>query len=297
MLPRTHVNTKPLTKSSLPYILDILWRRSTWNPHTDLYTLSPPKEHCITGLRWWSSGDENGTMMCDTRLPFGSRKSPSIFNRITQAVVRAMNSRGYDTLAYLDDFIVTGSDFHSSKAALDALMILLRSLGFQINWAKIQDPSQSVTFLEVNIDSIAGELSLKPEKLQEVQAIIRDFQRRCRASRKQLERLAGKLIWASRVTPWGRSHVKSVYSLILTLRLPGHKGLLVPIQWDLTWWATWLSTGRNRRCIWPLQTTLDVYSISQELCTRFLLCCALLWLYIDWFSHIHQAYFTGTVAI
>ena len=39
------------------------------------------------------------------------------------------------------------------------------------------------------------------------------------------------------------------------------------------------------------------YSISQEICTRFLLCCALLWLYIDWFSHIHQAYFTGTVAI
>ena len=40
-----------------------------------------------------------------------------------------------------------------------------------------------------------------------------------------------------------------------------------------------------------------MYTISQEICTRFLLCCALLWLYIDWFSHIHQAYFTGTVAI
>ena len=39
------------------------------------------------------------------------------------------------------------------------------------------------------------------------------------------------------------------------------------------------------------------YSISQEICTRFLLCCALLWLYIDWFSNIHQVYFTGTVAI
>ena len=35
------------------------------------------------------------------------------------------------------------------------------------------------------------------------------------------------------------------------------------------------------------------YSISQEICTRFF---ALLWLYLDWFSHIHQAYFTGTVA-
>ena len=39
------------------------------------------------------------------------------------------------------------------------------------------------------------------------------------------------------------------------------------------------------------------YSISKEICTRVLLCCALLWLYIDWFSHIHQAYFTGTGAI
>ena len=34
-----------------------------------------------------------------------------------------------------------------------------------------------------------------------------------------------------------------------------------------------------------------------KICMRFLLCCALLWLYIDWFSHIHQAYFTGTVEI
>ena len=39
------------------------------------------------------------------------------------------------------------------------------------------------------------------------------------------------------------------------------------------------------------------YSISLEICTRSLLCCALLWLYIDWFTHIHQAYFTGTVTI
>ena len=47
----------------------------------------------------------------------------------------------------------------------------------------------------------------------------------------------------------------------------------------------------------PYPTAENIrYSISQEICTRLLLCCALLWLNIDWFSHIHQAYFTGTVA-
>ena len=31
------------------------------------------------------------------------------------------------------------------------------------------------------------------------------------------------------------------------------------------------------------------YNISQEICTRFLLCCALLWLYIDWFLALWQS--------
>ena len=91
-------------------------------------------EYNITGLSWKFSGDKYPTLMCDTRLPFGSHKSPAVFNWITQAVVRITNIHGYSTLAYLDDFFVTGPDFSSCKAALYALITLLRSLGFQINW-------------------------------------------------------------------------------------------------------------------------------------------------------------------
>ena len=56
-----------------------------------------------------------------------------------------------------------------------------------------------------------------------------------------------------------------------------------------------IRNSQNVACV--SNTHLSVYSISQEIWTRLLLCCALLWLYIDWFPHIHQAYFTGTVAI
>ena len=55
-----------------------------------------------------------------------------------------------------------------------------------------------------------------------------------------------------------------------------------------------MQSKKHRKC---LDWWVENYSISQEIFTRFLLCCALLCLYIDWFSHIHQAYFTGTVAI
>ena len=51
-------------------------------------------EHCLTGLSWKFPGDSTPTFMLDSRLPFGSRKSPAIFNRLTQAVARIMRCKG-----------------------------------------------------------------------------------------------------------------------------------------------------------------------------------------------------------
>ena len=57
------------------------------------------------------------------------------------------------------------------------------------------------------------------------------------------------------MTPWGKSHLHSIYTLVSTLKLPGHKNQVASIQW--TWWATWLSTGKNRCRFWLLPATLD----------------------------------------
>ena len=99
----------------------------------------------------------------------------------------------------------------------------------------------------------------------------------------------------------------------LRLMLVKHSVNKDPIwrRWELgpfyqhrsTWIGAWISN--HIHCyMWDVMTLThsrgtysSAYSISQEICTRFSLCCALLWLYIDGFSHIHQAYFTGTVAI
>ena len=55
-------------------------------------------------------------------------------------------------------------------------------------------------------------------------------------------------------------------------------------------WAGWsMSEVSSAMCMSLVISSIVMYSISQEICTRFLLCCALLWLYTDWFSHIHQA--------
>ena len=81
-----------------------------------------------------------------------------------------------------------------------------------------------------------------------------------------------------------------------------YRPFFVDVRDDIFLVIFWLQILRNYHityyaCIHVLEISIILYSISQEICTRFLLCCALLWLYIDWFSHIHQTYFTGTVAI
>ncbi len=45
--------------------------------------------------------------MVDTALAFGSRLTPKLFNKLTQAVRRMMHRRGFaGIITYLDDFLV-----------------------------------------------------------------------------------------------------------------------------------------------------------------------------------------------
>ena len=207
-------------------------------------------EHCLTGLSWKFAGDSTHTSMFDSRLPFGSQKLPAIFNRFTQAVTRMMRCKGHNIVVYLDDFWLCGPNFEACKAALDDLVSLLRTLGFQINWKKITDPCQKLAFLGIMIDTVSGELSLKPDKLMELIDLTKKFLGRKRASRRQLEQLAGKLCWAAHVVPWGTTHTRPIFTLLSSLKQANHKGLISGIKWDLTWWLSWLQNGQNRRRIW-----------------------------------------------
>lgn len=110
------------------------------------------------------------------------------------------------------------------------------------------------------IDTVYGELSLKPDKLSELIDLLHTFLSRKRASRRQLEQLAGKLCWASHVVPWGTAHTRPIFTLLSTLKQPSHKGQISCLKWDLTWWVSWLQNGRNCRRIWPPTACLDVYT-------------------------------------
>lgn len=241
-----------------------------------------PSEYCLTGIKWQFKGSESYTYLLDSKLPFGARKSPAIFNRITQSIRRMMSRRGYEAcVVLLDDFLVAAESLQECAKVLSDLIHLLRGLGFRINWRKVVDPTQDIVFLGVRINSVSGLISLDPNKVLEIIDCIDSIMLRKRISKSQLQTIAGKLSWACTVTIWGRTFLNNIYQAIAKLNNSSHKHPLT--CWlirDFAWWKSALMASVHSRRIWDDRDAVWCYSDSSQnggggFCNGF-------WLYRNW---------------
>ena len=69
-------------------------------------------------------------------LPFGLCTAPFIFTKIMRPVVHCLRSQGYQSVTYLDDFLLLAYSFDELQDNLISIINLMESLGFQINWEK-----------------------------------------------------------------------------------------------------------------------------------------------------------------
>ena len=207
-----------------------------------------PSDYPLTGLKWKFEQCQDYTYMFDTRLCFGSRKGPMIFHRLSQAVRRMMIRRGFKNIVvYLDDFFLVGSTFDECNEALHVLMQLLRSLGFLISWPKVVGPSQEICFLGININSVDQALLLSKEKLQKLYGKLVEFQCRKRASKRQLEALAGLLNWCCQAIRGGSFFLRRILDTMNCLKAKKHKiSLSSEFHKDVQWWISYLYTFNGK---------------------------------------------------
>lgn len=226
-----------------------------------------PKCYKFSGLKWKFEGDSHVTYMVDKKLMFGSKLAPGIFHRLSQAVKRMLKKRGIEAcVVYLDDFLIIAPTEEACIRAMNILITLLRKLGFSISWSKVAGPSQSITFLGVNIDTIRMMLELPQDKLHETIALIDKFSSMKRASRKQLQSLAGKLNWASSVVRGGRTYLRRILDMIQPLRAQNHKSKLSnEFHADVFWWKHCLCHFHGKSIISNYTTTQVV---TTDACTE-----------------------------
>ena len=155
-----------------------------------------------------------GGFYVDTRLVFGVRTGPSIYNRFGAAVQFLLEKRlNVKIIRMLDDhlFVDTRED-----AGLDGALVLMAALGVPVATKKTVRGVRAALFLGYWWSLDALSVSVSRERWVKLLACIDGLTTVGAAtpawvSAETLRVLLGKLQWASAAVPYGRVHINSLY--------------------------------------------------------------------------------------
>uniref|UniRef100_A0A1I8G338 Cleavage and polyadenylation specificity factor subunit 4 n=3 Tax=Macrostomum lignano TaxID=282301 RepID=A0A1I8G338_9PLAT len=206
-----------------------------------------PDDQMLAGIKYLPPGSREPVYLIDTRLPFGAAASVYCFQKLSSAIRLMMIKRGFNnTEAYIDYLAFCGSLTECRDFYLELKSLVVR-LGFEINEEKCVPPTQCMVFLGIRFDSVAGTMSLPPEKLEELQLLLKDCLAKPRLSKWILRRVIGKLNWAAQVVPHGRPFLRDLIDAADSLKSPSHRVKMnTPLHSCLLWWRLALESRRSR---------------------------------------------------
>ena len=196
----------------------------------------------------------------DTRLPFGSRSSPAIFNAFADLLAWIFVYVGgvLFLLHYLDDFFCVN---HSARACQDdmgAIQSICDYLGVPLAPEKIVGPAQQLTYLGIEIDSVTQVIRLPQEKLRKLKNLVVEWRSRKKAKKRDLLSLIGFLAFACKVVKPGRMFLRRLIDLSTTVQSLHHYVTLdAEAKADLKWWDDFLPQWNGVELIQSAPVTSD----------------------------------------
>ena len=197
-----------------------------------------PADWCLLGYKW------DGRYFVDTRLPFGSRSSPFIFNQFAEALIwilRHVYGMVRCVVHYLDDFFVCGENFQRCSASMNKIKHLFELIGVPLALDKVLGPSTTLTYWGIEIDSVARCIRLPPAKLMDLQTILLNWSTKEKCTKRELLSLIGSLSFACKVVKPGRIFLRRLIDLSTSVsRLNHHIRINSEARKDIMWWKEFI---------------------------------------------------------
>ena len=204
----------------------------------------------------------SGQYYTDTRLPFGSRSSPFIFNTfaIALAWIIIQFGRLQFLIHYLDDYFLANFTREHCQHDIAEFLRICEELGVPIAEDKLVGPTTTLTYLGIEIDSVAMTIRLPADKLQQIKAIIKQWLRRRKCTKRELLSLIGLLAFAAKVVKPGRMFLRRLIDLSTTVdSLHYYIYLNSEARADISWWQQFLPEWNGLAIIHPTPiTTIDL---------------------------------------
>ncbi|XP_054835512.1 uncharacterized protein LOC129329840 [Eublepharis macularius] len=220
-----------------------------------------PSDQCLLGFkfrdRWY----------VDKAMPMGCSVACAAFETFSTFLEWVAKDRmGAPFVShYLDDFIIMAPP--NSPACADRLRIfqeLAAELGVPLAEEKTEGPSPRLTYLGIELDSVAGLSRLPADKLARLRDLLTGTLARKKCTLRELQSIIGHLNFACRVVSPGRAFCARLTRACRGVISPHHHIRLTKgIKADLEVWLRFLS-GFNGVALWQapldLGTALQVHS-------------------------------------
>ena len=205
------------------------------------FRLCPVHSSCwpLLGYKWL------GKYFFDIRLPFGLRSSPFIFNAFADALTWILVHKFGVTsvIHYLDDFFICAPSREECQWKVDKVLEAFKVLGVPISEDKLEGPSQCITFLGIEIDSITMVCRLPVSKLSALSKLVYQWICRKKCTKVELLSLIGSLSFACKVVKPGRIFLRQLINLSTTVsKLHHHIDLTSSVRSDLSMWSSLLTS-------------------------------------------------------
>ena len=172
---------------------------------TDAFKLLPihPSLWHLYGIYW------QGKYFFYTRLVFGSRSSPKLFDYLSQAVCWIANHNyGISSILHLlDDFLTIDPPEADADRTMALLSMIFNKLAIPIAEHKTVGPVRRLEYLGITLDTLQLKALLPKEKLTRINSLLTTFLNRKKCTKRELLSLLGHLNFACRVIPAGRSFI------------------------------------------------------------------------------------------
>ena len=156
----------------------------------------------------------DGRLYQFVRMPFGLASAPRVCTLLLSVVAYKLTVSGIQRLIrYLDDFLFVADSREAMAAILHAAQQLFSDFGLVVNTDKTEGPAQQISFLGVQLDSVAQTLSCSATRLTEIRSLLRSALSSHKIRLSFLASLIGKLQFAATVLPGARPFVRRMLDL------------------------------------------------------------------------------------
>jgi hypothetical protein len=206
----------------------------------------------------------------DKMVPFGCKISCALWDRFANFLhwLTEKHSANKFILHYLDDFFFCGKNqSNTCQQTLNTFRHICSDLGVPIAEEKTTSPTQILTFLGIEFNTLDMNMKLPPTKLLELREQISCILDSKKVTLKTLQSLIGLLNFACRVVAPGRAFCRRLINATIGIKRPHHHiRVSVAIKSDLLVWLSFLDAFHGVSVIknqfWVNNQTLQLFTDS-----------------------------------